>query len=250
MMNGSIILLLSVAMVTGNAFHRNIMNDLEELDKRGSATPVGDLKGTALYAHNLVRKNHVDTPPMVWDESLAANAEAYALQLANANIIEHSNSLGNQGENLYRISANKIQPFENAAFFWYREIGLFDYSAPYLYNVYGAAGVGHFTQMVWVTSKRVGCAGAKIQNGRTITSYYVCRYTPAGNRLGQFATMVRPVIDASKIPKSTLTYKPPTNTGCKDLNPAYCGAMTKQNCDAPAFKVFNRGQCPKSCQVC
>jgi hypothetical protein len=37
--------------------------------------------------------------------------------------------------------------------------------------------VAHYTQMIWPTTQRIGCALAS--NGRT--DYLVCRYAPAGN---------------------------------------------------------------------
>jgi hypothetical protein len=46
------------------------------------------------------------------------------------------------------------------------------------------ADVAHYTQIVWPTTTRVGCALAS--NGRT--DYLVCHYSPAGNIDG------RPVI--------------------------------------------------------
>jgi hypothetical protein len=46
------------------------------------------------------------------------------------------------------------------------------------------ADVGHYTQMVWPTTTKVGCALAS--NGRA--DYLVCHYSPAGNIDG------RPVI--------------------------------------------------------
>ncbi len=40
--------------------------------------------------------------------------------------------------------------------------------------------VGHYTQIIWPTSRRVGCATA---SNRT-NDYLVCRYFPAGNIVG------------------------------------------------------------------
>jgi hypothetical protein len=37
--------------------------------------------------------------------------------------------------------------------------------------------VGHYTQIVWPTTTRVGCAIASTSR----TDYLVCRYSPAGN---------------------------------------------------------------------
>ena len=39
------------------------------------------------------------------------------------------------------------------------------------------ADVGHYTQMIWPTTQRVGCAVASTPR----IDYLVCRYSPAGN---------------------------------------------------------------------
>ncbi len=44
--------------------------------------------------------------------------------------------------------------------------------------------VGHYTQIIWPTSRRVGCATASNRSN----DYLVCRYLPAGNVYG---TMLR-----------------------------------------------------------
>jgi hypothetical protein len=41
--------------------------------------------------------------------------------------------------------------------------------------------VGHYTQIVWPTTTRVGCALASTAR----TDYLVCRYSPAGNVNGR-----------------------------------------------------------------
>lgn len=42
--------------------------------------------------------------------------------------------------------------------------------------------VAHYTQMIWPTTQRIGCALAS--TGRT--DYLVCRYSPAGNVDGRW----------------------------------------------------------------
>jgi hypothetical protein len=49
---------------------------------------------------------------------------------------------------------------------------------------------GHYTQMVWRGTTQIGCATAITQEGVPLgavgeTVYLVCRYSPAGNQLGQ-----------------------------------------------------------------
>lgn len=55
---------------------------------------------------------------------------------------------------------------------WYEEIGAYDFSAPRVNDE-----TGHFTQVIWRTSKRLGCAVARCSGN----DYWVCRYAPAGN---------------------------------------------------------------------
>ena len=42
---------------------------------------------------------------------------------------------------------------------------------------------GHFTQVVWKNSKKLGIGKAKNKNGKTIV---VANYEPAGNWIGQY----------------------------------------------------------------
>jgi hypothetical protein len=43
------------------------------------------------------------------------------------------------------------------------------------------ADVGHYTQLIWPTTREVGCAVAKGQGNDVL----VCRYAPAGNVYGE-----------------------------------------------------------------
>lgn len=55
---------------------------------------------------------------------------------------------------------------------WHREVDKFTYGGN---NVLGA--VGHYTQMVWENSTKIGCGYAQCDN----IYYFVCNYAPAGN---------------------------------------------------------------------
>lgn len=62
---------------------------------------------------------------------------------------------------------------------WYKEIGLYSYSNPRF-----SSKTGHFTQMVWKDTQRVGCASSKSK--KTGRIYIVCNYYPPGNVIGKF----------------------------------------------------------------
>lgn len=58
-----------------------------------------------LEAHNSKRELH-QAKPLAWDDSLAKDAEEWALHLANENIFQHALFTGS-GENIY--SAKKLE---------------------------------------------------------------------------------------------------------------------------------------------
>lgn len=67
--------------------------------------------------------------------------------------------------------------------YWYDEIQYYDYD-----NVTGITHdgqeVGHFTQLVWASTTKVGCAVIQCDTmakyGQN-SQYLLCEYTPAGN---------------------------------------------------------------------
>lgn len=62
--------------------------------------------------------------------------------------------------------------FPSAVDAWYNEVTIYDFSRPGW-----SSGTGHFTQLVWADSLRMGCAQAEsCANGPT----YICQYSPAG----------------------------------------------------------------------
>ena len=49
-------------------------------------------------------------------------------------------------------------------------------------------GTGHFTQVVWKGSKKLGVGFALTGDGRSL--YVVAQYSPSGNYIGQFGQNV------------------------------------------------------------
>lgn len=130
--------------------------------------------------HNIKRALHVDTPPLVWDDTLAQFAEKLAAQYScYSGELHHSGA--DYGENLaLGYSAT------GAVDGWYNEIKSYNYSSSAI-----QPATGHFTQVVWRDSKRVGCA-IRYCNSYW-GNYMICEYDPSGNYLGEFADNVMPL---------------------------------------------------------
>ena len=146
----------------------------------------------ALEIHNYARKQ-VGSPPLVWSEKLEKQALLYAKILArkdNKQNMKHSQT--NDGENMtYSYSAESINgvvtptfsstPLTDASVGWYEEIKDYRYSK--IKKIRIGPPIGHYTQMVWKNTKKVGIAYAVSNKGSV---YVVARYFPAGNVIGQY----------------------------------------------------------------
>ncbi|CAF5129317.1 unnamed protein product, partial [Rotaria sp. Silwood1] len=66
---------------------------------------------------------------------------------------------------------------------WYAEIALYDYNKPG-YN----KSIGHFSQIVWKDTKRLGVGYATAREGRKM--FVVAQYRPPGNYDFEFSTCV------------------------------------------------------------
>lgn len=70
----------------------------------------------------------------------------------------------------------------------YEEINKYDFKNPGY-----KSGFGHFTQIVWKSSRKLGLGVAKCQKNGGNSVYIVARYFPAGNMLRQFEQNVLPL---------------------------------------------------------
>ena len=95
------------------------------------------------------------------------------------------------GQNLFAMGTTGSGPTGNfIAESWYNEYKDYDFAKGQSKN---GNMIGHFTQMVWVSTKQIGCAYAigKYNNRNDLTGYYVCcDYFPAGNYQGQYTKNV------------------------------------------------------------
>src|SRR5262250_2824700 len=100
-----------------------------------------------LAGHNRLRARHC-APALRWSADLARVAHAWAEKLKRGGCdLQHSH--GKYGENLAAATTGSLAA-EDAVGMWYEENAKYSYRKP----GFGVA-TGHFTQLVWVGSKRV-----------------------------------------------------------------------------------------------
>lgn len=142
----------------------------------GLATPTIDARSVQALVeeHNRARAA-VGVPALQWSADIAAVAQEWADRLAKRGCdLEHSS--GDLGENLYWSSDPR--PAAEAVTSWVDERA--DYDAR-RHRCKRGAVCGHYTQVVWKTSRAVGCGVASCGSARV----WVCNYDPPGNYVGQ-----------------------------------------------------------------
>jgi hypothetical protein len=144
-------------------------------------------------AHNAIRAAAPDAnpalPPMTWDATLADFAQAYASTCPaghNPNRIVEGQTAG---ENIFFASWPNLFPPVEVVQYWASEQANYAYSAntcggvPYTSSTFSCSTCpecGHYTQIVWRTTIKVGCGAVSGCSG-TFQQVWVCDYLPAGN---------------------------------------------------------------------
>lgn len=155
-------------------------------DPDNAAGEPDDLAGITA-AHNQARAA-VGVASLSWDDDLEAVARAWAQQCINveppSTLIDHNPGRSNDypgyvGEN---IAGGVAPPTpEGAVQLWTAEQNNYDYES----NTCAAGAVcGHYTQVVWAASTRLGCARSTCPD-ITYGNGVICNYAPGGNWGGQ-----------------------------------------------------------------
>jgi pathogenesis-related protein 1 len=144
------------------------------LARAASADPLPPALQAVLDAHNAYRAKHC-VPALTWSTGLAASAQ----QWANRCRFDHDDQ-SPHGENLFWGPAGAFSP-RSAVTAWYEEIREYDFIKPELDDK-----AGHFTQVVWRSTKQLGCGIAACRGSH----FWVCRYSPPGNVGGEYARNV------------------------------------------------------------
>ncbi|XP_033733310.1 cell wall protein PRY3-like isoform X2 [Pecten maximus] len=147
---------------------------------------IKDFIDDAVKSHNELRKKH-GVPSLSHDKNLSKYAQKWAEHLAATNSFQHSDCQ-HEGERLGENIACKWSSGsadysgKDVTEYWYSEIEKHDFgSEP------RSLGSGHFTQVVWKGSKKMGIGKAKSSGGKVLV---VASYHPAGNLVGSFVENV------------------------------------------------------------
>ncbi len=164
-----------------------------------------------LEAHNEWRALH-RVAPLSWSDELAQYAQAWAETLVTRHpgLLLHSEDgngvrpeahrlgYGGWGENLYwgsairmsdgRREAKRDLPARHVVDSWGNEAESYDFATG-LCSPQAPEGCGHFTQIVWKETTRVGCGRAFGADGAQV---WACSYDPPGNYAGEFELNVLP----------------------------------------------------------
>ncbi|XP_031481783.1 pathogenesis-related protein PRB1-3-like [Nymphaea colorata] len=129
-------------------------------------------------AHNAARAQ-VGVGPISWDDTVAAYAENYANQrIGDCSMIHSGGNGGQYGENIFGGGGSGWTAVD-AVNSWVDEKSNYDYNT----NTCASEQMcGHYTQVVWQNSVRLGCARVECNNGGT---FITCNYDPAGNVDGE-----------------------------------------------------------------
>ena len=149
----------------------------------GGTAQRADFNQRLLAAHNAERAA-LGIPPLQWNDRLAADARGWADELARSGKFEHSPDTPGeepQGENLWAGTPRAFSP-EAMIRLWVSEKrdyrpGVFPYNS----RSGDVENVGHYTQLIWRSSRQVGCASAV----GVREEFLVCRYSEAGNVYGE-----------------------------------------------------------------
>jgi pathogenesis-related protein 1 len=126
-----------------------------------------------IAAHNFYR-SRVGSPPLAWSNDLADRAQAWATKLIDTGMFAQRRD-GLFGENLFEITGGIANPFQIVSA-WASEAANYNEATNSC-----TARCGHYTQVVWRSTKLVGCGVAR----KATREVWVCDYAPHGNTIGE-----------------------------------------------------------------
>ncbi|KAL6540820.1 hypothetical protein OROMI_024703 [Orobanche minor] len=195
-MNRTTLLLLLIIATTVQTNHHSVFSSPPPTTTVAAQTPPVDNETTYeiskhlcwhcmtesvqfLYGHNLVRARKMELP-LTWDSQLANYADWWARQRQQDCQLVHSFPEGDfkLGENIYWGGGSAWTPTD-AVGAWADEERYYSYESN---SCAEGQMCGHYTQIVWKTTLRIGCARVACESGDV---FMTCNYYPPGNYVGE-----------------------------------------------------------------
>ena len=150
----------------------------------GSAFSEDEAKALVDFHNN--KRKEVNVPPVAWSKDLAAFAQEWADHVAETGKVEHRPRDGDFKQKYGENMAWGTGDFgvADAAALWYAEKKAYDAGKQRIPEDLQA--IGHYTQMVWKTTTKIGAGKAVVKKG-DLKGYtvVVCNYDPPGNLIGE-----------------------------------------------------------------
>ncbi len=147
-----------------------------------------DFQTEALAAANSYRAKH-HAPPLVLDSDLTTYAKQRAASRSEQEQLNagHDGLREGTGENIFWGAGSGTTPSAGAAAVqsWYGEIADYDFDKAEF-----GGSTGHFTQLVWKGSGKVGIGRVSGQGASYFETYIVFAFEAPGNMEGDFAANV------------------------------------------------------------
>jgi len=136
-------------------------------------------------------------PDLTWSTELAAVAQDWADTLTSSECGSIAHRMPNTyGENIAMHGTSRlVQPFspEEAVAGWDAEVACWEYGTisrteqcdMQCAQDLNSNGCGHYTQLIWRNTERVGCGYSTCADERFTYEVWVCNYDPPGNFIGQ-----------------------------------------------------------------
>jgi len=119
-----------------------------------------------------------------WDDELALVAQRHADQCVFAHDCSDCRQVDRfgVGQNLYIYKQTLQIPDKNwtkAVVDWYDEVKFFskNHVVPFKFST----KIGHYSQLVWADTYKIGCGATTYKSGRWFSVLYTCNYGPNGN---------------------------------------------------------------------
>ncbi|KAG8262181.1 hypothetical protein J6590_057753 [Homalodisca vitripennis] len=189
-----------------------IVTEQEEL---GTDWLDSDFIAECLCWHNVYRQRH-SVPSLTLCPQLCERAQSWANHLAHTNTFFYQQAK-DVGQNLFCRLTNMLQTDvtgQEVASYWYSAVRQYNYmKEPDV--LHANVNAGHFTQLVWASTKLFGVGKARSRSGKILV---VANYRPPGNISGLFKDNVLPPVPECEMDMTSVSGSDSSTSRSTDYN--------------------------------